>query len=88
MYNAMLTRVVSLINQVDAATKPPVKDNFYSDFYNQLFAPEIYREQMEQARKQEALKNKAIIAVTGVAVLGEAYHLARRSGLLDKLKNR
>ena len=87
MYNAMLTKVVALINQTEKATKPATNDE-RSDFYNMLFSQELYNEQKRKEQKREDIKNKAIVAVTSLAVAGEAYHLIKRSGIITKIKNR
>lgn len=85
MYNALLDRVISVINQT-VTYKPEEEQR--SEFYNLMFNSEAYLEQQNKKRKNEELKTKLIVGATLAATVGEAYHLAKRSGILKRILKR
>lgn len=85
MYNALLEKVISVIKQ---ATEPEPKEEDRSEFFNAMFNPDAYLAYQEKKRKKEEFRNKLILGVTVTAVVGEGYHLAKRSGIIKKLLKR
>lgn len=84
MYNNLLQNVVKVINT--SARLVENDEQQHSDFYNMLFAPELYEEQRRKQLRREQLKNKMIVAATSLAVVGELYHVGKQSGIINKLK--
>lgn len=82
MYNALLTKVLAVINQ---QVKVSTQKEERSEFYNLMFNPEAYIAYQEKKRKKEEQKQKIILGVTAAAVVGEGYHLAKRSGIVGKI---
>lgn len=85
MYNALLSKVVAVIKQ---STELDPKEEDRSEFFNAMFNPDAYLAYQEKKRKKEEFRNKLILGVTVTAVVGEAYHLAKRSGVVRKLFKR
>ena len=85
MYNALLERVVKVI-QGTVGHKPEEEQR--SEFYNLMFDPDAYMAAQEKRRKKEERTNQLIVGATALAVLGELYHIGKRSGIIDKIRNR
>jgi len=85
MYNALLTKVTKVIDQHFKVTN---QEDSFDEFFNLMFHPEAYAAQQEEKRKKENNKQKLILGVTAIAVIGEGYHLAKRSGVIDKVFKR
>jgi hypothetical protein len=86
MYNKLLENVIGVINTTAKLSEPKQPER--SDFYNMLFAPELYEEELRRARRQEEIKNKLILGATSLAVVGEVYHIAKSSGIVNKIIKR
>lgn len=82
MYNALLTKVIAVINQ---QVKVSTQKEERSEFYNLMFNPEAYMAYQEKKRKKEEQKQKIILGVTAAAVVGEGYHLVKKSGIAGKI---
>ena len=81
MYNSLLTKVIHVVK---TARHEPVS-NGYSEQYNYLFNPEEWLRMQNQKIEHEKRTNQIIAGVTALAVVGELYHLAKRSNMLKKL---
>lgn len=88
MYNALLDRVVKVITTSAELIKSKDVTPEKSDFYNQLFAPEIYEEKRRKEQKVENIRNGLIVGATTLAVVGEIYHIGKRSGVVKKILKR
>lgn len=84
MYNSLLEKVTKVINDTVGANKPDPAN----DFYSMMFNPEAYYEAKKKEEKRKKIANAVIIGATALAATGELYHIAKRSGLLNKLKRK
>lgn len=77
MYNKLLENIVRTIsNTAEVVKRTPVDP--HSDFYNMMFAPEVYDKQLRRREKIEKIQSGVIAVVTGIAVIGEVAHIAKR----------
>lgn len=84
MYNALLTKVHRVID--DTVGRKPSSQEEWNHFYNSMFNPDAHNAYMEEQRKKESLRTKLVVGTTVLAAVGEGYHLAKRSGILDKIR--
>lgn len=76
MYNKLLENVVRVISKTAKVADDSSSSN--SDFYNMMFAPEEYEKQIQRRKKIEKIQNASVAVVTGVAVIGEIYHIVKK----------
>ena len=86
MYNRLLENVVTVINSTTNLMDS--KEDNYSDFYNAFFSPEIHQERMTRKMRREKIRNGLIAGATSLAVVGELYHVAKRTDILKKITRR
>ena len=84
MYNNLLNNVTNVIKR---STTPSASEKMDVMYY-QMFNPKVAQERVEGMRKREELGGKLVLAATGLAVAGEVIHLAKRSGIIDKITKR
>jgi len=85
MYNALLNRVVEVIKTTVA---PNPRDSFDEVYYSSLFSPDKAQALLEEKRKKQDMANKLVVGATALAVVGELFHIAKRSGVIDKVLKR
>lgn len=85
MYNALLNRVVTVINRT-VGHVPEEEER--SEFFNYMFNPDAYMATQEKKRKKEERVNNLIAGATILAIAGELVHLTKRSEILNKIRKR
>lgn len=82
MYNTLLSNVINVIKSTTEISSKEKMDNLYLN----MFSPLAAQEQLESMAKRQEVGTKLILGATALAVIGEVYHVARRSDILSKIK--
>jgi len=86
MYNGLLNRVIEVINQ-SVNPKPTLSEEWDYEMAR-FFSPEEFVYKRDQREQREEQARRLVLFATGLAVVGETYHLAKRSGILKKIGNK
>ena len=82
MYFSLLNQVTNVINK---AVRAETQQERVDGLYNYMFNPEAYAKQAADRARKERLANRLVAVATATAAIGEVVHLAKRSGVIDKI---